>query len=283
MSGIRIRGIDGYQAAAVLSAFNGVSKPTDTSVVLGQAVGAVGNPAALASNREIPMAGFSIIFSGAGVHDFGTSAARMSWTTTTASFSLGSLAVPAGGFQFSTTGANASGGAGAIFTNSNGAAGTFGHVVVSGGGTSRSIAMRQYSMNTTYIDGFSVGVSMFRPSGGGIASIFAMREVSGSQPQVLLWAVDILNAAETAILGRALAIFETGEVQVNSQGLALQLNDVSCVFTINSTTQAVGMVRMTTAQKNAIASPRVGSVLYDTTLNKLCVYTGAIWETVTSV
>jgi hypothetical protein len=39
--------------------------------------------------------------------------------------------------------------------------------------------------------------------------------------------------------------------------------------------------KMTTAQKNAILSPISGMIIYDTTLNKLCVYTTA-WETITS-
>ena len=39
--------------------------------------------------------------------------------------------------------------------------------------------------------------------------------------------------------------------------------------------------KVTTTQKNAIASPTSGMTVYDTTLNKLCVYTTA-WETVTS-
>jgi hypothetical protein len=39
---------------------------------------------------------------------------------------------------------------------------------------------------------------------------------------------------------------------------------------------------MTTTQKNAIASPVAGLVIYDTTLNKLCVYTTA-WQTITSL
>lgn len=39
---------------------------------------------------------------------------------------------------------------------------------------------------------------------------------------------------------------------------------------------------LTTAQKTAISSPTTGLVVYDLTLNKLCVYTGAAWETVSS-
>jgi hypothetical protein len=39
--------------------------------------------------------------------------------------------------------------------------------------------------------------------------------------------------------------------------------------------------RVTTAQKIAIVSPTKGTIVYDTTLNKLCVFTTA-WETITS-
>lgn len=56
----------------------------------------------------------------------------------------------------------------------------------------------------------------------------------------------------------------------------------SAVMEVTSTTQGFLPPRMTTTQKNAIASPAAGLVVYDTTLNKLCVYTTA-WETITSV
>lgn len=39
---------------------------------------------------------------------------------------------------------------------------------------------------------------------------------------------------------------------------------------------------VTTTQKNAIASPAAGMLVFDSTLSKLCVYTGAAWQTVTS-
>ena len=52
---------------------------------------------------------------------------------------------------------------------------------------------------------------------------------------------------------------------------------------LNSTTKGFLPPVMTTTQKNAISTPAEGLVLYDTTLNKLCVYTGAAWETITSV
>jgi hypothetical protein len=58
---------------------------------------------------------------------------------------------------------------------------------------------------------------------------------------------------------------------------------VSAVADFRSTSSGVLMPRMTTAQKNAITTPLAGLIVYDTTLNKLCVYTGAGWETITSI
>lgn len=49
--------------------------------------------------------------------------------------------------------------------------------------------------------------------------------------------------------------------------------------TVNGTVFAT----VTTAQKNAIISPKAGQVVFDTTLAKLCVYSGAAWQTITSV
>jgi hypothetical protein len=40
--------------------------------------------------------------------------------------------------------------------------------------------------------------------------------------------------------------------------------------------------QVTTTQKNAL-TPNAGWVVFDTTLDKLCVYSGVAWETVTSV
>jgi hypothetical protein len=52
----------------------------------------------------------------------------------------------------------------------------------------------------------------------------------------------------------------------------------------DSTTQGFLPPRMTTAQKVTLAATATaGLMIYDTNLNKLCVYTGAGWETITSV
>jgi hypothetical protein len=56
----------------------------------------------------------------------------------------------------------------------------------------------------------------------------------------------------------------------------------SSLLDITSTTKGFLPPRMTTTQKNAIASPAAGLVIYDTTLNKLCVRVAAAWQTITS-
>jgi hypothetical protein len=59
--------------------------------------------------------------------------------------------------------------------------------------------------------------------------------------------------------------------------------DPSAVSEVTSTTRGFLPPRMTTAQKNAIAAPAHGLLVYDTTLQKLCVRGAASWETITSV
>jgi hypothetical protein len=53
--------------------------------------------------------------------------------------------------------------------------------------------------------------------------------------------------------------------------------DASAVMQANSTTKGFLPPRMTTVQKNAIASPATGLILYDTTLNLPQFYNGTIW------
>ena len=57
----------------------------------------------------------------------------------------------------------------------------------------------------------------------------------------------------------------------------------SAKVVVSSTTQGFLPPVMTTAQKNAISSPTAGLIIFDTTLAKLCVYSGSAWQTITSV
>lgn len=57
----------------------------------------------------------------------------------------------------------------------------------------------------------------------------------------------------------------------------------SAIVDVTSTTLGFKFPVMTTTQKNAIVSPVAGLVIFDSTLAKLCVYSGAAWQTITSV
>jgi hypothetical protein len=60
-------------------------------------------------------------------------------------------------------------------------------------------------------------------------------------------------------------------------------SNANAILDVQSTTKAFMPPRMTTTQKNAVSSPTSGMVVYDSTLNKLCVYGASAWETVTSL
>jgi len=53
----------------------------------------------------------------------------------------------------------------------------------------------------------------------------------------------------------------------------------SAIVNVDSTTKGFLPPRMTTTQKNAIASPATGLQIYDTTLNRPCFYDGTTWIT----
>jgi hypothetical protein len=80
----------------------------------------------------------------------------------------------------------------------------------------------------------------------------------------------------TALLFHYAATFASGQI-----GIGTETPNSSAIVDITSTTKGVLFPRMTSTQKNAITGV-AGLVIYDTTLNKLCVYTTA-WETITSI
>ena len=66
-------------------------------------------------------------------------------------------------------------------------------------------------------------------------------------------------------------------------GIGTASPSASAILDAQSTTKGVRMPNMTTTQKNAIASPAAGLMVFDTTLAKLCVYSGVAWQTITSI
>ena len=83
-------------------------------------------------------------------------------------------------------------------------------------------------------------------------------------------------SSQTLRVSGSFAATTTGIIGATTQ-------DASSQFQIDSTTKGFLPPRMTTTQKNAIATPAAGLVVYDTTLGKLCVRGAAAWETITSI
>jgi len=77
--------------------------------------------------------------------------------------------------------------------------------------------------------------------------------------------------------------FNTGGEIAGNLTIGGSTIDASSQLEVRSVTKGFLPPRMTTTQKNAIASPAAGLVVYDTTLGKLCVRGAAAWETITSI
>ena len=86
-----------------------------------------------------------------------------------------------------------------------------------------------------------------------------------------------------ALSGTALAYHYAATFASGQVGIGTETPVASSILEISSTTQGFLPPRMTTTQKTAISSPATGLIVFDTTLAKLCVYTGSAWETVTSL
>ena len=84
------------------------------------------------------------------------------------------------------------------------------------------------------------------------------------------------GAAATPV--ERMRIASTGNV-----GIGTASPNASAILDVQSTTKGVRMPNMTTTEKNAISSPAAGLMVFDTTLAKLCVYSGSAWQTITSV
>jgi hypothetical protein len=91
---------------------------------------------------------------------------------------------------------------------------------------------------------------------------------------------------KSANVTTAYAIYQEGTVDQNYfggvMGIGATTNNASAKLQVDSTTQGFLPPRMTTTERDAIASPAAGLVIYNTTTNKLNVRAAAAWEAVTS-
>ena len=88
----------------------------------------------------------------------------------------------------------------------------------------------------------------------------------------------------------SIQVYDAGAAQsliLNGDGGSVGVNtstpSASAALDVQSTTKGLRLPNMTTVQKNAIGSPAAGLMVFDTTLAKACVYSGAAWQTITSI
>jgi hypothetical protein len=170
-----------------------------------------------------------------------------------------------------------------LFAGRSGTGGSFSFLVGVGAG----IDLQSTATGTNAV---GVNITLSRQLGGATTNMFGLR------------IADIVNT--TGTITNTYGIY-TGDLTAGTQtnqAYSMYLSDAnarayiagqtsigvatavaSAILQADSTTQGFLPPRMTTTQKNDIATPATGLVVYDTTLNKLAVYTGAAWETVTSV
>jgi hypothetical protein len=130
-------------------------------------------------------------------------------------------------------------------------------------------------IGTNSSNGSSSSVAFTGSNSVGIGSGNVMPSLSANN-QVQFW---VGGLAGYNVLTR----FTGGQWLINNTTSAVTSATASAALEINGTAGGFLPPRMTTAEKNAISSPAAGLIVYDTTLNKLCVFTGAVWETITSL
>jgi hypothetical protein len=166
------------------------------------------------------------------------------------------------------------------FTVSNG-----GQTTISGGGSTSATTslLVQNSAGTALLTITDDGNSIFNSS---ITSTPIVSRTSSSTS-----VIELQNAGSTRrfriLASSTLTTFEASNTDGITTNSSLNVggstsSNASAILQADSTTKGFLPPRMTTTQKNAIASPATGLVVYDTTLGKLCVRTASAWETITS-
>jgi hypothetical protein len=155
-------------------------------------------------------------------------------------------------------------GSGQIYKDSSGNVGI---------GTSSPLSAANYKFLTIQGGSGGAGYSIYNSSGTETARL----QTDVSQVILYNWTTTLpttfyVNGSER------MRIDSSGNV-----GIGTSSPNASAILDAQSTTKGVRFPNMTTTQKNAVSSPAAGLVVFDTTLAKLCVYSGSAWQTITSV
>lgn len=129
------------------------------------------------------------------------------------------------------------------------------------------------SNQQTAINGVSVsGTGVYGSSNNGVGGRFSTGTISTAN------IVEFLKEDQVQAYITHDGIAQSNRLLINTTSI-----NASAQAQIDSTTKGFLPPRMTTVQKDAILTPTPGLVVYDTTLNKLCVRGVSTWQTITSV
>lgn len=78
------------------------------------------------------------------------------------------------------------------------------------------------------------------------------------------------------VAGNALSLHPGGKVGIGTPGQV----DASAKLQVESTSSGILIPRMTSAQRNSVASPAVGLLIFDTSLGRIVQFNGSAWEEV---
>jgi hypothetical protein len=175
--------------------------------------------------------------------------------------------------------------AGALATGSS-------NVFIGGGNTNggRSAGQAQTSGNNNTYIGTASGSSVTTGSSNVILGAYTgtAAPISLTGSNSIVFSDGAANVRQYYDGTNSAWVFNTGaseRMRIDSSGnvgIGATAN-ASAILDAQSTTKGVRMPNMTTTQKNNIASPAAGLMVFDTTLAKLCVYSGSAWQTITSV
>jgi hypothetical protein len=167
----------------------------------------------------------------------------------------------------------------------NGTARVSGNTSIVGTLTTRTVS----AYNVTETSSNS-GDALVTAQTNGQAQFIALRAIGSSNSSITNFQAKVIIQAPSGTFlttNSAGTPTNTDVSQTWHQSKSISINSVteyaSAQFAIDSTTKGFLPPRMTTTQKNAIASPTAGLMVFDTTLVKLCVHNGTTWETITSV